>query len=146
MVNWVDNRVRSTLHNACQINYHLVNRIHITLCLVLTSISAHIKRGSDTVPSTHVTNKSVLAVTTTTVYPYLRLLGEKTGPRLPFHQYFLAHAHPIRLVEHFSKVPLFWNRKVASNRIRTDDLHITSVAPYQLGHKSWYYLLLWCSN
>ena len=24
----------------------------------------------------------------------------------------------------------------ASNRIRTDDLHITSVAPYQLGHRS----------
>ena len=26
--------------------------------------------------------------------------------------------------------------KIASNRIRTDDLHITSVAPYQLGHRS----------
>ena len=26
----------------------------------------------------------------------------------------------------------------ASNRIRTDDLHITSVAPYQLGHRSSY--------
>ena len=27
-------------------------------------------------------------------------------------------------------------RNTASNRIRTDDLHITSVAPYQLGHRS----------
>ena len=27
-------------------------------------------------------------------------------------------------------------QKNASNQIRTDDLHITSVAPYQLGHRS----------
>ena len=29
----------------------------------------------------------------------------------------------------------------ASNRIRTDDLYITSVAPYQLGHRSFLYHL-----